>query len=419
MSTAGQKSTRGRSAARLRASSAVVVGSLLLAGCGGATSGKSVALDEPAQTHAAGAPSGTTGGAIAVDPATSDDPSATPPAATTPAAATPREVTVALGGDLLWHDTVWASAEEDHRRTGAGVGGMDFGPMFRALRPLVQDADLAVCHEEVPFAPARGPWTGYPLFAAPPQIARFIGDFGWDACTTVSNHSVDQGFTGLARTATLLDRQGVAHVGTFRTAAERREPVLLEANDVTVGLVGGTYGLNGLPLPAEQPWSVSMWDADNLLAQARAARRAGADVVLVGVHWGTEYVHEPTPEQVALADRLTRSPYVDLVYGEHAHVVQPITKVHGKWVAYGLGNMVAQNELSRPETYEGISATFTFAEQPDGSFEASRAAYVPTAWNHYTPGHPIRITTDPSVARLEQIRDAVHLLGGTGGLHED
>jgi poly-gamma-glutamate synthesis protein (capsule biosynthesis protein) len=390
-----------------------------VAGCGGGTRAESVGLDAPADTQAAGAPSGTTGGAIAVDPATSDGPAATPSAGTTPAAAKPREVTVALGGDLLWHDTVWESAEEDARSTGEGVGGMDFGPMFRALRPVVQGADLAVCHEEVPFAPAGGPYESYPLFAAPPQIARFIGDFGWDACTTASNHSVDQGFAGLARTATLLQRQGVPQVGTFRTAAERREPVLVDANGVTVGLVQGTYGLNGLPLPAEQPWSVSMWDADNLLGQARAARRAGADVVLVGVHWGTEYVHAPTAEQVALADRLTRSPFVDLVYGEHAHVVQPITRVNGTWVAYGLGNMVAQNELGRPETYQGISATFTFSEQPDGSFDVARAAYVPTAWNHYTPGNPIRITTDPTSTQLAQIRDAVHLLGGTRDLRED
>lgn len=406
--------TRPRAHARAGALAALAAaGSLLLAGCGGVA--PESAVDEPAGTEAAPAPSGTTGG-LAVDPATTDDPSDA--SASTPEAV-PREVTVAVAGDLLWHDTVWESAEEDHRRTGAGAGGMDFGPMFRALAPVVQGADIAVCHEEVPFAPRGGPYQGYPVFAAPPQIASFIGDFGWDACTTASNHSVDQGFTGLARTATLLDRQGVAHVGTFRTAAERRQPVLLEADGVTVGLVQGTFGLNGLPLPAEQPWSVSMWDADNLLAQARAARRAGADVVLVGVHWGSEYVHEPTPEQVALADRLTRSPDVDLVYGEHAHVVQPITKVNGKWVAYGLGNMVAQNEVTIPETYQGISATFTFAEQPDGSFDVSRAAYVPTAWNHYTPGNPIRITTDPTPSQLAQIRDAVHLLGGTRGLQED
>ena len=87
-----------------------------------------------------------------------------------------------------------------------------------------------------------------------------------------------------------------------------------------------------------------MWDARNLIAQARAARRAGADIVIVKYHGGSEYVAMPNPQQVALARALTASPYVDLVVGEHAHVVQPITKVNGKWVVYGMGNAIAQNE---------------------------------------------------------------------------
>lgn len=335
-----------------------------------------------------------------------------------PAPEPPRRVTITMGGDLLWHDTVWQSAAADHARTGRGRGGFDFDPMFAALRGLVRGADLAICHEEVPFAEPGGPYSSYPVFAAPPEIARWLGDFGWDACTTASNHAVDQGFEGLRRTASLLERAGVRHAGTFRTAAERRRPVILEANGVRVAIVAGTYGLNGFPLPEGRPWSVSMLEADDLLAQAHRARQAGADVVLVALHWGWEYTTLPNPEQVALARRLTRSPAVDLVYGEHAHVVQPITRVNGKWVAYGLGNMIAQQETARPYTYEGISVRFTFRERPGGRFEVTDAAYVPTSWNVYGGGHPIRITRDVPADRLQRIREAVHALGGTRGLRE-
>jgi hypothetical protein len=335
-----------------------------------------------------------------------------------PAAPEPRrEVTVTMGGDLLWHNTVWESAAADHARTGEGRG-LDFDPMFGALRGLVQRADLAICHEEVPFAGPGAPFESYPVFAAPPQIADWIGDFGWDACTTASNHAVDQGFEGLHRTATMLERAGVRHVGTFRTAAERRRPVILEANGVRVAVVAGTYGLNGFPLPEGRPWSVSMLDADDLLAQAHRAKAAGADVVLVALHWGWEYTTLPNPQQVALARRLTRSPDVDLVYGEHAHVVQPITQVNGKWVVYGLGNMIAQQETARPDTYEGISVRFRFRERRRGGFEVVDAAYVPTSWNVYGAGGPIRITRDVPADRLARIREAVHALGGTRGLDE-
>jgi poly-gamma-glutamate synthesis protein (capsule biosynthesis protein) len=259
------------------------------------------------------------------------------------------------------------------------------------MRPIVRSADLAICHEEVPFAADDQHLSSYPVFAAPPQIARWIASMGWDACTTDSNHSIDQGFAGLVRTATLLERVGVRHVGTFRTRAERRRPVILTAgNGVRVGIVGGTYSLNGLTLPPDRRWAVSMWDADNLIAQARAAKRAGADIVLVQYHGGTEYSPLPNAAQVALVRRLTASPYVDLVFAEHAHVVQPITKVHGKWVVYGMGNMVAQSDPAYPGAYQGISVRFRFTEGRHG-FRVTRAAYLPTTWNVYSPGHPIRI----------------------------
>jgi poly-gamma-glutamate synthesis protein (capsule biosynthesis protein) len=304
--------------------------------------------------------------------------------------ARPRSVTVLMSGDLLWHDTVWASAHEDAVRRGERQR-FDFDPMFAAMKPIVQSADLAICHEEVPFASDDQHLSNYPVFAAPPEIARWIASMGWDACTTDSNHSIDQGFSGLVRTADLLEKAGVRHVGTFRTPAERRKPVILTtAQGVKVGIVGGTYSLNGFSLPPDQRWAVSMWDADNLIAQAKAAKRAGADIVLVQYHGGDEYSRLPNAQQVALVRRLTASPAVDLVFAEHAHVVQPITRVNGKWVVYGMGNMVGQSDTAYPRAYEGISVRFTFRETEHG-FRVTRAAYIPTWWNHYSPGTPIRV----------------------------
>lgn len=327
---------------------------------------------------------------LASDPASAS--SAAPAAAGTRTARPERRAaTLVMGGDLLWHNTVWASAEEDHARTGRGKR-YDFHPMFAALRPLFTRADVALCHAEVPFAaPGQRP-QNFPVFAAPPEVVSWIGSFGFDGCTTASNHSLDQGYDGLGRTADLLERAGVEHIGTFRTRAERRRPVIFETADgVRIGVVAGTFGTNGFALPAGREWSVSMWDAPNLLAQARAARQAGADVVVVHLHGGDEYAHLPNADQVALVERLTRSPDVDLVLGEHAHVVQPITQVHGKWVVYGMGNMVAQQDPARADTYQGILVRFTFTQRRNGTYAVTRAAYVPIGWNVWHPGSPIRV----------------------------
>jgi poly-gamma-glutamate synthesis protein (capsule biosynthesis protein) len=324
-----------------------------------------------------------------------------------------RTATLVMGGDLLWHNTVWASARED------GHGRYDFHPMFAALRPLFSRADVALCHEEVPFAAPGQPPQNFPVFAAPPQAAAWIASFGFDGCTTASNHSLDQGFDGLVRTADLLHRAGVEHIGTFRTRAERRRPVVLETADgVRVGVVAGTYGTNGFPLPSGREWSVSMWDAPNLLAQARATRQAGADVVVVHLHGGDEYSHQPNADQVALVERLTRSPDVDLVLGEHAHVVQPITKVNGKWVVYGMGNMVAQQDPARTDTYQGIVVRFAFSERRSGRYAVTRAAYVPIGWNVWHPGSPIRVVRLTGAAAADVAAD-VEALGRPPGLHRE
>ncbi len=359
--------------------------------------------------------------------ATSAAASSTPSApASTPA--TPRTVTLVTNGDLLWHNTVWMSAQAEARRTGKGLDGFDFDPMFAALKPIISGADVAICHEEVPFSAKGGPYKNYPVFAAPPEIATWIASMGWDACTTASNHSVDQGVTGLFRTDTFLEQAGVEHVGTFLSAAERAVPVIYTTSSgVKVGMVSGTYGLNGFTLPADQQWAVSFMTADNLLAQAKAARRAGADIVVVDLHDGNEYQAQPTAEQVALAKTLTASDDVDLVIGEHVHVVQPVTKVNGKWVVYGMGNLIAQQLTTLPRTYEGLTMRFTFTGTPGGRYTVSKAEYIGTYVSH---GDPIRVYpvvsslasgTGPT-ARLQTARTAiaasVNLLGNNEGLIE-
>jgi hypothetical protein len=356
------------------------------------------------------------GPVIRLSGSTPAPPRAAPAASPVVPAPQPRRFSIVMGGDLLWHDTVWQSAAADARNGES----YDFDPMFADVRPLIAGADLALCHEEVPFAAPGAPLQSYPVFAAPPEIAPWIASMGWDACTTASNHALDQGFDGLVRTASMLEAAGVAHVGTFRTARERRQPVVLTTPDgVRVGLVAGTYGLNGFPLPEGREWSVSMLDVPDLLRQARAARRAGADVVVVHLHAGYEYDELPSPEQVSAVRRLTRSPDVDLVLGEHAHTVQPITRVNGTWVVYGMGNLVAQQEVTRPETYRGILVRFIFVERPDGSFEVRRAAYVPVGWNKSYGGAPIRVRRldDPGdEAARAAVVAAVNGLGRTPGL---
>ena len=240
-----------------------------------------------------------------------------------------RPVTVALTGDVLVHTGVWETARRD--AAARGESGLDFAPMFADVAPLVAGADLGICHLETPVSPPGGPFQNYPLFAAPPTVLDGLVATGYDACTTASNHSVDQGVEGLLRTLGALDARDLAHTGTFASRQASRRPLVLEVRGVRLGVISMTYGTNGMPV--DVPYSVNLLDVPRALAQARALHRDGVDVVMVAIHAGSEYVHEPSDQQRQVFDALTRSPFVDFVYGHHAHVVQPFDRVNGKWVA--------------------------------------------------------------------------------------
>ncbi|MEJ6019244.1 CapA family protein [Corynebacterium sp. H113] len=287
--------------------------------------------------------------------------------------------TVNVTGDLLWHPVVYESGMRPD-------GSFDYTEVFEDIKPTIESADVAICHEEVPFAAPEGPFSGYPAFQAPPQIAPYIKATGWDMCTAVSNHSVDFGPEGLFRTLDALDAAGLVHSGSARSPEEAEQPRIFTAeNGVSVAVVTGTYGTNGIPV--EQPWMVNDLNPDTLLARAAAARSAGADIVMVAMHAGEENVAEPTQQQVELANILTQSPDIDVVYGHHIHAVQPIEKVNGKWVVYGLGNHIANQVSNDTTAYEGISVNFEFApinpsESPNfttnGAWKVDSLTVIPT-----------------------------------------
>jgi len=356
---------------------------VLLAGCATSTAQGPV-------TMTSSSPSGST--AASPSPASSPDVSASTSTEPSPApSAAAASVTITVSGDLLWHNTVLSAAAEDHERTGAGKE-FDFGPMFASVKPVIEGADLSICQSEVPFAKEGGPYRSYPVFAAPPEIADQMASLGFDYCTTTSNHALDQGFTGLKRTLDVWHDAGILTAGTFATRKDSLTPALFTTPEgITVAVVGGTYSLNGFVEPADAPWAVASLDPDEMLASAHRARQAGADIVLVQIHGGNEYSSEPNDQQWDLARKLTASDDVDLVYGQHVHVVQPWTKVNGKWVVFSVGNLIAQHLTNVPRGYEGVIGQFTFTAQADGTFKVDRAEYVPIYMTHYTPGSPARV----------------------------
>jgi poly-gamma-glutamate synthesis protein (capsule biosynthesis protein) len=291
-----------------------------------------------------------------------------------------RTLVIAVSGDVLPHSPLWAIAAEHGRASGQAY---DFRPMFTPVARLVAPAGLAICHLETPVAPPGEPLSTYPLYGVPTEITQAIASAGYDRCSTASNHSLDRRVQGVDATLAALEASGLGHTGTARSPSETR-PVVFTVASIRVAHLSYTFSLNGLRLPAGEPWRANLLDPARIVADARAARAAGAEIVIVSLHWGAEYRTEPTAEQRAVAGQLTASGVVDLIVGHHAHVVQPIERQHGRWVLYGLGNHLSNMKGggSLPAgTQDGLVAWVHFVERARGWFVAGPPVAWPT-WVH-------------------------------------
>ncbi|GAA4326732.1 CapA family protein [Streptomyces venetus] len=300
-----------------------------------------------------------------------------------PSSAGLRGFTLVASGDVLPHSSII-----DRARFDAGGTGYDFGPMLAGIRSVVSPADVALCHMETVYG-ANGVYTGYPTFKSPPEVAGALAATGYDGCSTASNHTLDDGAGGIRRTLDALDRAGVRHAGSARTEDEANTVTTLRAGSAKIAHLAYTYDTNGLPLPAGQPWAVNLIDETKILADARAARRAGADVVVVSLHWGTEWQDAPDQRQLTLARSLTaartgKRPDIDLILGTHAHVPQAYEKVNGTWVVYGMGDQIAgamynHQGVQDPRGNQSSLGRFTFAPpaRPGGRWEVTKAEFVP------------------------------------------
>ncbi|PZF80262.1 CapA family protein [Jiangella anatolica] len=351
---------------------AAVAGLLAVAGCGGD--------DEPG----------------AAPPSTPSTPTTAPSPEPTPTPTPePRTFTLVATGDVLLHERLWTQARND-----AGPGEeMDFAPQLANIAPVVQGAGLAVCHLETPLAPTGGPYEGYPTFSGPPQVATALAETGYDACTTASNHTYDQGAKGVDRTLEALDAAGLAHAGSARTPAESQVITHVQVESaggpVDVALLSYTFGFNGIPAPDGETWRGNEIDPDRILADAATARAEGAEVVVAALHWGDEYVHEPNALQSELAPQLIASPDIDLLLGHHAHVVQPIENIGGEWVVYGMGNLMANHAEPEGPKAEGLLTRFTFTESAGGAgtFAVTDAEFLPL-YQTYQP--PVEVLDVPA-----------------------
>lgn len=317
----------------------------------------------------------------------------------------PEEITVVFTGDTLIHASVSRAA-----RSGSGY---DFRPMFANVRHLISRADLAICHLEVPLSPNNSNLSSYPRFNAPHEVADALAWAGYDGCSAASNHSIDQGVSGIANTIDVLEEVGLTYSGLAAQPTGGWEAALYDVDGVTVANISATYWLNGLVMPRDKQYLVQLLDTDQIITAAAAARGAGADLVVVSMHCCTEYVHQPTSVQKEVSHRLIESEFVDLVVSHHSHVVGPIEKVGDEYIVHGLGNFLSGMH-SDPRTSDGLivhaKASIESGRWKFDSIDVTPTDVTTRGWRILVPG--------AGSASYSRTMNVVGSMGAPFGLYE-
>ncbi len=285
-------------------------------------------------------------------------------------------LTLLFAGDIMCHDMQLASARND------STGAYHFNSVFDYIAPVLSDSDIAIGNLEVTLGGA--PYTGYPAFSAPDDLATSCMKAGFDVLVTANNHSADRRGAGIMRTIRVLDSLGMPHTGTW-VSSEARDtlsPLMISGNGMRIALLNYTYGTNGITV--NPPPLVAYIDTLRIAGDVKKAREKNADITIVFIHWGNEYDTLPSPAQKKTAQAIIRAG-AGMIIGSHPHVIQPMTWLPdstgaARPVVWSMGNFVSNQRRRRTD---GGAMTKFELTRTNGEVKITSSGYILT-WV-YTP----------------------------------
>lgn len=260
------------------------------------------------------------------------------------------EVTLTMVGDMLLHTPVHESGKMLD-------GSMNFDHLFTNVKEKVSKYDIAIVNQEVILGGAELGLSGYPSFNGAYEVADALVNAGFNVILHATNHTLDLGKKGVLNCMNYWESNypeiGILGINKSQEAQDNNIYVY-EKDDIKIAILNYTYGTNGISLPTDMPYIVNLLDKDKIKQDVEKAKEI-ADFIVVAPHWGAEYTHTPSDQQVNLANFMADLG-VDLVIGTHPHVVQPVEWIESEngnkmLIYYSIGNYVNSTE----STGEGVT----------------------------------------------------------------
>lgn len=300
-------------------------------------------------------------------------------------------VTISAVGDVMVHTAqLKAQLKED--------GTYSFYNNFKYIKDIINNSDLAIANLETTINPDRHV-SGYPSFNAPRELIKALKETGFDVVSTINNHSLDTGYSGLISTVNEIKNQGLDVVGT-KSNIESKNYIIKKVKDINIGIASFSYGeilngqkyLNGIKsnkandlMNVINVASVQK-SFDTIKKEIDLMREEGAEFITIMLHWGKEYEQTPNNYQKQLSQLLANEG-VDLILGSHPHVVQPIEFVKSEnsdkecLVVYSMGNIISnqrEEEMGFKESENGIIPLIDLEKAEDNTIKIKNIRYIPT-----------------------------------------
>lgn len=246
----------------------------------------------------------------------------------------PEEYKISLlaTGDGLIHSVIYRSYDK-------GNGVYDFTDAVKYVKDIVKKYDIAYYNQETPTGDASIAYSGYPMFYTPSAYVDAMKDAGFNTVSLASNHSLDKGEKGILNTVKYFKGTNLLYNGMSDSEDNRNNFIIKEKNNITYTMLSYTTLTNGLQVPSGKSYLLNLYDKEQVKKDIEAVRDK-VDILIVAMHWGVEYQNTPNKEQTEIANYLS-SLGVDIIIGNHPHILQPITKINNTIVMYSLGNFIS------------------------------------------------------------------------------
>ena len=243
-------------------------------------------------------------------------------------------------GDALIHSCVYQDAK-------TADGGYDFKPMLELIKPIASKYDLAYYNQETVLGGTELGLSNYPRFNSPYEVGDAFIDAGFDLVSLATNHTMDKGEAGVTNSVNYWKKQsGVVTSGQWLSNEDREAETakVYEKNGIKYAFLSYTTWTNGLETPAGKEYLNNVY-SDEKAAADIAKVKDKCDIIIVAMHWGTEYSLGVDSSQDRIANYLSQQG-VQLIIGAHPHVVEPVEYINdGKtFVIYSLGNLISDQE---------------------------------------------------------------------------